>query len=66
MFRDLNPRLATGHHGFAMLYCCQELITWFHALDVDNSGTVEEDEIRALMHAMGVEVQTSRHAQMHP
>ena len=32
---------------------------WFSALDVDNSGTVEEDEIRALMHAMGVEVSSS-------
>jgi len=34
----------------------QELLVWFNALDVDGSGSVESDEIRALMDAMGVEV----------
>ena len=33
-----------------------ELAERFNALDVDRSGTVEEDELRGLMDAMGVEV----------
>ena len=32
----------------------EELSLFFTALDVDNSGTVEEDEIRAMMAALGV------------
>ena len=28
---------------------------WFNALDMDRSGTVEEDEVAALMNAMGVD-----------
>ena len=32
----------------------KELTAWFNALDMDGSGSVEEDEIRALMDAMGV------------
>ena len=31
-----------------------ELTAWFNALDMDGSGSVEEDEINALMDAMGV------------
>ena len=42
----------------------QELAEWFSALDVDQSGTVEEDEIRALMHAMGIEVTPGRLVRM--
>ena len=42
----------------------QEMLTWFRALDVDNSGTVEEDELRALMEAMGVEVTQTQIARM--
>ena len=33
----------------------QEAAAWFTALDMDKSGSVEEDEIRALMDALGVE-----------
>ncbi|KAL1510376.1 hypothetical protein AB1Y20_006687 [Prymnesium parvum] len=32
----------------------QEIKAWFNALDMDQSGSVEEDEIKALMDAMGV------------
>ena len=33
----------------------QELTEWFNALDVDQSGSIEADEIEALMRAMGIE-----------
>ena len=36
----------------------QEAGAWFTALDMDGSGSVEEDEIRALMEALGVEATT--------
>ena len=36
----------------------QEAGAWFRALDMDKSGSVEEDEIRALMDALGVEATT--------
>lgn len=33
-----------------------ELTAWFHALDVDSSGSIEEDEIRKFFKAMGMHV----------
>lgn len=32
----------------------EEVCAWFSVLDMDNSGSVEEDEIQSLMHALGV------------
>jgi len=32
----------------------RELAEWFRSIDIDRSGSVEEDEIRALMTAMGI------------
>ena len=36
----------------------REASAWFTALDMDKSGSVEEDEIRALMDYLGVEATT--------
>ena len=41
-----------------------ELSEWFNALDINQSGTIEENEIRALMHGMGLEVSTVRLVRM--
>jgi hypothetical protein len=40
------------------------LSEWFASIDVDRSGTVEEDEIRALMRVMDVEVTSGQVARM--
>lgn len=41
-----------------------ELNEWFTTLDINQSGTVEDNEIRALMEAIGVEVSPLRLKQM--
>lgn len=32
----------------------EEFAEWFHALDIDQSNSIEEDEVRALMNALGI------------
>ena len=60
--RRLDSRPLTPHPCGAT--ASQEITAWFNALDIDGSGTVEEDEVRAMCNAMGVEINNAKLTRM--